>query len=130
MKLGYSILYVPNVEQAILFYEKAFGLQRKFFHESGDYGELETGATTLSFASYELMTDVNQISFTKNSLQSSPPAFEIAFVTDQVEQHFDQAVAAGATILKTPAKKPWGQVVGYVKDLNGFIVEICSPVPS
>ncbi len=91
-----------------MFYEKAFGLQRKFFHESGDYGELETGATTLSFASYELMADVNQVSFTKNSLQSSPPAFEIAFVTDQVEQHFDQAVAAGATILKTPAKKPRG----------------------
>jgi lactoylglutathione lyase len=25
--------------------------------------------------------------------------------------------------------KPWGQKVSYVRDLNGCLVEVCSPVP-
>jgi len=54
MKLGYTILYVPDVAASLDFFERAFGLQRRFLHESGTYGELETGSTTLSFAAHEL----------------------------------------------------------------------------
>ena len=55
MKLGYTIIYVPNVAESLSFFESAFGLSRRFLHESGDYGELETGETTLAFASHELL---------------------------------------------------------------------------
>ena len=48
MKLGYTIIYVPNVEASLAFFERAFGLKQKFLHESGTYGELDTGETTLS----------------------------------------------------------------------------------
>ena len=41
MKLGYTIIYVPNVAESLSFFESAFGLSRRFLHESGDYGELE-----------------------------------------------------------------------------------------
>lgn len=41
MKLAYTILYVPDVVRAIEFYERAFGFQRGFVHESGEYGELQ-----------------------------------------------------------------------------------------
>jgi lactoylglutathione lyase len=51
MKFGYTIIYVPDVTASLVFFEKAFGFTRRFLHESGDYGELETGATTLAFAS-------------------------------------------------------------------------------
>jgi lactoylglutathione lyase len=27
-----------------------------------------------------------------------------------------------------PKKKPWGQTVAYVRDLDGFLVEICTSV--
>lgn len=53
MKPGYIIVYVPNVLQAVEFYEKAFGLTRKFINEN-DYAELLTGDTTLAFASESL----------------------------------------------------------------------------
>lgn len=43
MKLGYTIAYVSDVAESIAFYEHAFGLKRRFIHESGQYGELETG---------------------------------------------------------------------------------------
>jgi lactoylglutathione lyase len=52
MKLGYAIVYVPDVAASLLFFERAFGLPRKFLHEGGDYGELDTGATTLAFAAH------------------------------------------------------------------------------
>ena len=54
MKFGYTILYVPDVAASLAFFEKAFGLSRRFLAETGDYGELDTGSTTLSFASQEL----------------------------------------------------------------------------
>jgi catechol 2,3-dioxygenase-like lactoylglutathione lyase family enzyme len=49
MKLGYTIVFVQNLEETLGFYERAFGLKRKFVAESGLYGELDTGGTTLSF---------------------------------------------------------------------------------
>ncbi len=54
MQLGYTIVYVPDVEASLAFFETAFGLSRRFLHESGTYGELDTGATTLSFAAQAL----------------------------------------------------------------------------
>ena len=54
MKLGYVIVYTPNVPAALSFYERAFGLTRRFLHESNDYGELDTGATVLGFADDKL----------------------------------------------------------------------------
>jgi len=54
MKFGYTIVYVPDVEASLAFFERAFGLQRRFLHESGGYGELETGETALAFAAHEL----------------------------------------------------------------------------
>jgi lactoylglutathione lyase len=38
-------------------------------------------------------------------------------------------LAAGASAVKSPETKPWGQIVGYVRDPNGFLVEICSELP-
>ncbi len=41
---------------------------------------------------------------------------------------FAKAVKAGATAVREPVTKPWGQVVDYVRDLNGVSVEIGSSV--
>ena len=50
-KLGWVIVYVPDVEAAIGFYEKAFGLERRFVAPDASFGELDTGETRLAFAS-------------------------------------------------------------------------------
>jgi len=49
-------------------------------------------------------------------------------VTEDVAGAYARAVAAGAMPLMPPKEKPWGQIVSYVRDCNGFLVEICSPV--
>ncbi len=128
MKLGYTISYVPHVAESLTFLESAFGLSRRFLHESGDYGELETGETTLAFASHELGNTNFPASFVAASESSKPLGVEIALVTLSVVEAHAKALAAGATELKEPETKPWGQVVSYVRCLDGTLVEICSPV--
>ena len=128
MKLGYTMIYVPNVAASLTFFEDAFGLSRRFLHESGDYGELETGETTLAFASHELGKMNFPAGFVAASESSKPLGVEIALVTPSVEQAHAKALTAGATELKEPETKPWGQVVSYVRCPDGTLVEICSPV--
>ena len=52
---------------------------------------------------------------------------QLAFVTDEFERDWRRAVEAGATIVKAPELKPWGQTTGYLGDCNGTIVELCTP---
>ena len=128
MKLGYTIIYVPQVSKTLEFFEKAFGLRRKFLHESGDSGELDTGETTLAFASHEL----GQANFPKGYIAASdsllPLGVEIAFTTDDVHAAFDAAVAAGAKAIKNPEVKPWGQTIAYVRCPDGTLIELCTPM--
>ncbi len=127
MKLGYVILYVPDVEETLRFYESAFSLKRRFVHESGTYAELETGDTVLAFASEDLASS-HGFQFLKTRRDSIPPSVEVALVTDDVESSYKLAVDSGAEEAMPPALKPWGQTVSYVRDHNGYLVEICSPV--
>ncbi|WP_017498467.1 VOC family protein [Flavobacterium sp. WG21] len=128
VKFGYTILYVEEVEKSISFYENAFGFSRKFVTPEGDYGELSTGETTISFASKELAAQNLKDGFIESKPEQKPFAIELGFITDDVEELVQKAISAGATLVKEPAQKPWGQVVAYVRDLDGFLIEICTPV--
>jgi lactoylglutathione lyase len=128
MKFGYTIIYVPDVTASLVFFEKAFGFPRRFLHESGDYGELETGATTLAFASHELGAMNLPSGFVAANASVPPLGIEVAFVTSSVAEAHAQAVAAGAIEIKAPVSKPWGQIVSYVRCPDGTLVELCSPV--
>jgi lactoylglutathione lyase len=68
--------------------------------------------------------------FHHNRLGEPAPGVEIALVTNDVPAAFKHACAHGATQVLESETKPWGQVVCYVRDLNGVLVEICSEVSS
>ena len=126
MKFGYTIIYTHDVSQSSEFFERAFGLQRRFIHESGS-GELETGATALAFASHAL----GQSNLPDGYVRADgvkPLGMEIALVSDDVDAAYAKAVAAGAESIKAPMVKPWGQTVAYVRCPDGILVELCSPV--
>ena len=127
MKLGYTIIYVADVVKTIAFYEAAFGLSRRFIHESNLYGELETGETILAFAGIEA-AEMNGLAVVPNNPNGPAAAWEICFVSDDVPAAYDRALAHGCTAVSKPSEKPWGQTVSYVRDLDGCIVEIASPI--
>jgi lactoylglutathione lyase len=129
--LGYVILYVNDVVASLGFYEKAFGLARRFFHDDNGkaYGELETGAARLAFASIALAKEHLKQEIVAASPHKEPLGAEIALTTPDVPGLFNRAVKAGATVVSEPATKPWGQTVAYLRDNSGFLVEICTPMP-
>jgi lactoylglutathione lyase len=127
MKLGYTILYVKDVPRSVAFYEDAFGLSRRFVHEAGMYAEMDTGATTLAFAANGLAKSNLACGFQENHPSNPPAGFEIAFTTDDVAAAYDRALDAGATAVSPPATKPWGQIVAFVRDKDGIVVELCTP---
>ena len=128
MKLGDTILYVASVADTLAFYERAFGLERGVLTETGEYGELRTGGTTLAFTANNFAKGLMDASFETATLDKAAPPVELGFVTDATEADFNRSVSAGAVVVKRPERKPWGQLVGYVRDNNGFLVGICSPM--
>ncbi len=131
MKLGYVIIYVEDVRQAIAFYTQAFGLRPGFLSENNghiDYGELKTGTVTLAFANHQMGEFNLKGEYQKVSPAGQPFGYELAFVDDNVQAAYDQAIAAGAIPISSPTEKPWGQTVAYVRALEGTLIEICSPV--
>lgn len=128
VKFGYTILYVRDVPQSVAFYQQAFGLRQRFIHESQQYAEIETGGTTLAFASNELAKSNLPNGFFENNRENKPAGIEIGLVTEDVRGLCDRAVKSGAVMLVEPYEKPWGQVVAYVRDLDGILIEICSQI--
>ena len=128
MKLGYTIIYVPSVTASLQFFGEAFGLEQKFIHESGDYGELKTGETTLAFASHVRGAMNFRQGYVRASDSTQPLGMEVALVTEDVHTAHRSALAQGATELSEPTQKPWGQVVSYVRAPDGTLVELCTPV--
>lgn len=128
MKLGYTIIYVPDVSASLEFFSRAFGIQQRFLHESGTYGELETGQTTLAFAAHEL----GALNFPGGHVEAhssaKPLGFEIALVTEEVVQAHRNALSAGAIEMAAPTAKPWGQMVSYLRCPDGCVVELCTPM--
>mgnify|MGYP000666339212 CR=1 FL=1 len=125
MIFRYTILYVDDVPATLDFFERAFGLQRGFLHESGDYGELTTGDTKMAFSSTTLMKQLEKNPAAPNA---KTPTFEIAFETENVKAALDRAIDAGATLVQDVRDEPWGQTTSYVSDPNGYLIEMCSAV--
>ena len=128
MKLGYTIVYVSDVAASLAFFERAFGLKRRFLHESGAYGELETGATALGVAQHATARDNLGHDYVAADASKEPLGMEIGLVTTDVAAACQQAVKAGATLLAPPVTKPWGQVVAYVRCPDGTLVELCTEI--
>lgn len=128
MKFGYTIVYVPSVVDALRFYQDAFGFETRFLHATGEYGELETGATVLAFASHAMGYLNLGGAYQKADPAAAPLGVELAFVTEDVVAAYAKAVAAGAIAVKPPVEKPWGQVVAYVRATEGSLIELCSPM--
>jgi lactoylglutathione lyase len=123
MRFGYTILYVRDVPASVEFYERAFGLERRLLHESGQYAELETGSTALAFAAQELAAES-----VRELADREPGGFEICLVDEDVEGTFSRAIESGAEAVSEPEEKPWGQRTAYVRDPDGTLIEIASPM--
>lgn len=128
MNFAYTLVYVADVAASLAFFERAFGLKTRFLHESGAYGEVDTGAsgTTLAFVDHATARDSVQHDYVPADASPQPLGMEIGFTVVDVPAAYDRAVAAGARPLAAPVTKPWGQTVAYVRCPDGTLVELCT----
>ncbi len=127
MKFRHTIIYVEDVKATLNWYKDTFGFAIKFLHDSNMYGELATGETLLSFASFA-MAEMNLPGGYVAGNGPKPLGFEIALITEDVGGAVDKAVEAGAALISIPEEKPWGQTVGYVRAPDGTVIEFGSPM--
>lgn len=128
IKFKYVILYVENVEKSMNFYRDTFNTEIKFITPEKDYGELITGDTTLSFASLDLANSNIKEGFLTSTTENKPFGIELGFVTDDVKYLVEKSVSNGAILYENIVEKPWGQKVAYIKDLDNYLVEICTEI--
>lgn len=128
MQFAYTIVYVPDVAASLAFFDQAFGLKARFLHESGAYGEVDTGTggATLAFVDHATARDSVQHDYVAAHASPQPLGMEIGFTVTDVRAAYDKAVAAGARALAAPVTKPWGQTVAYVRCPDGTLVELCT----
>lgn len=127
-RLGWVIVYVPDVAAAVDLYGRAFGLEPRFVTDG--FSELETGTTSLAFASDETAAGNMGHAFNRPGPDEPPGHVEIALVFDDVEAAYARAVEAGCAALTDPAVKPHGQTVSYVRDPWGTLIEVATPITS
>lgn len=128
MNFAYTLVYVADVAASLAFFERAFGLKTRFLHESGAYGEVDTGAsgTTLAFVDHATARESVQHDYVPADASPQPLGVEIGFTVADVPAAYERAVAAGARPLAAPVSKPWGQTVAYVRCPDGTLVELCT----
>ena len=128
MKFGYTIIYVKDVKTTLNFYNTAFDFKTKFIHDSGLYGELDTGETVLAFACRNSISDhvPNGVVWTEQ--RAKPLATEVAFITEDVSESHKKAISLGAIEISKPTIKDWGQTISYVQDPDGTLIELCTEV--
>ncbi len=113
-------LVVRNGEKALEFYRKAFGAEGKGVHKTPDgkvmHAELKLGNSIVFLAD----------EFPGMGSCASPQTLNGSAVTlnlyrDNIDQLFNQAVAAGATVVMPLANQFWGDRYGQLKDPFGHL---------
>jgi len=122
----YVILIVEDMDRALRFYTDVLGL--RLGHRSGDYAQLDTGATRLGLYTRGAMAKTLGMSLKPPS--HNAPGFEIGFKVPDVGEAFAELVGRGASAVMPPTDRPWGQRTAYVRDPDGHLIELAQDISS
>jgi lactoylglutathione lyase len=132
VQLSHAVVYVDDggVPAVVEFYERAFGLTRRFYDPTYQYAELDSGPATVAIAAHAAGSFMMPGAYEAPAPGTRVTNTELAFTLNDVERAFDRAVAAGAVPLTPPYTVPWGQTVAYVRSVEGTIIGLCTPLPA
>lgn len=116
----YVILIVDDLDRALRFYTEVLGL--KVGHRSGDYAQLDTGATRLALYTRSAMATILGMSL--EAPRHDAPGFEIGFKVADVDAAVNELIARGAAPVVPPTDRFWGQRTAYVRDPDGHLIEL------
>ena len=89
---------------------------------------METGATALAFASNRFAAMHMPAPIRESDPDEPAPGFTVSFRSNDVAADYERAIGAGATALSPPTVQTWGQTTACVRDPDGVMIEIGSPL--
>ena len=113
-------LVVQGAAKAIEFYQKAFGAKVKGVHNMPD-GKVMHAELLFGDSIVMLADDFSGMGICASPQKLGGTSVTLNLYTDHVDQLFEQAVAAGATVLMPLANQFWGDRYGQVKDPFGHV---------
>ena len=127
-EIGMTLLYVRDVQESIGFYENAFGIERDANVTAGFASIFQRSAgSTLGFVQRDFAREhVDGVA--EVALERDAPPVVVLFVVSDVDATYRRAVDAGAISVRGPEDKPLGFRVAYVRDRDGFLVELATPI--
>ncbi|NIR32490.1 MAG: VOC family protein [Gammaproteobacteria bacterium] len=118
--LDYTVVIVEDLDRSLEFYTQMLGLE--LAHRSGPFAQMQTGTTRLAFCTREAMAQT--LDFRILPPANSAPAFELGFKVDDVDAAYKELTGKGVPSVAAPADRPWGQRTAYVRDPDGYLIEL------
>lgn len=121
----YVVLVVTDLDRSLEFYTGTLGLT--LGHRSGPYAQLATGRTRLAL----FRRDAMAATLGWDELEPAnprAPTFEVGFKVDDVDAAYATLTGRGASGLVEPTDRPWGQRTAYLRDPDGYLVELAEDV--
>lgn len=114
-------LGVSDLARAIRFYRDGLGLPKRDGPE--DIAFFETRGTWLTLYSREALAEDATVPADGSGFRGFTLSHNVAS-TDEVDRTLQQAVDAGATLVKPGQEVFWGGYSGYFADPDGFLWEV------
>ena len=120
-RISMITLGVRDMERAVRFYEQGLGLPKMEYEPSVAFFTLN--GTWLALYPWDLLAEDAQVPADGSGFRGLTLAHNLASETE-VDQFMDQAIKAGATLVKPPQKVFWGGYSGYFSDPDGHLWEV------
>jgi catechol 2,3-dioxygenase-like lactoylglutathione lyase family enzyme len=114
-------LGVHDLDRSVQFYRDGLGLPMRDGPEGIAF--FETRGTWLSLYPREALAADATVSAEGSGFRGFALAYNVAS-TEEVDRTLQEAVDAGATLVKPGQKVSWGGYSGYFKDPDGFLWEV------
>jgi hypothetical protein len=120
-RLTYVTLGVSDLERSVRFYRDGLGLVRR--DSPPDIAFFEMGSTCLALYERVALAHDAQVPSDGSGFRAFTLAHN-ARSREEVERLLEEAVAAGAKLLKPAQDVFWGGYSGYFADPDGFLWEV------
>ncbi len=120
-RISMITLAVRDLARAVNFYEQGLGFPRK--ESPPEVAFFTLNGTWLSLYGRDALAEDAMVPAAGSGFEGFTLAHNVSSEAE-VRAVIDQAVAAGATLVKTPQKVFWGGYSGYFKDPDGHLWEV------
>ncbi|MXX48022.1 MAG: VOC family protein [Chloroflexi bacterium] len=124
-KISIITLGVSDLAASVRFYRDGLGLPAPNYNDGDDICFLELEGTWLSLYRREKFPDEADVPFADPS--AGTPTVTLAHnlgSVEAVDAQMQEALDAGATLVKQPEEVFWGGYSGYVSDPDGYLWEL------